>query len=161
MFFSRKDKDKELDDIKDLVNLDEPPKREQPRELRMPQPAHENRMREEIPTHDQGAPLFVKVEKYKDIITTLHELKLFLSGTKQLFTLLGEIEGVRAEALNILKATIQRLERSLITMDSELARPRGMDVTYQERTEATHIGSSLNDLQRQLMELKRELGHLK
>ncbi len=110
---------------------------------------------------DPGAPLFVKVDKYKDIITTIHELKLFLSGTKQLFTLLHEIDAVRSDAISILRATIQRLERSLVDMDAELLRPRGVDMVQQERGEASHIESSLNDLHKQLLELKRELNHLK
>ncbi len=110
---------------------------------------------------DPGAPLFVKVDKYKDIITTIHELKLFLSGTKQLFSLLHEIDSVRSDAISILRATIQRLERSLVEMDSELLRPKGVDMIQQDHGEASHIESSLNDLQKQLMDLKRELNHLK
>ncbi len=143
MFF-RKDK-KQLEEIKEMM---EAPQEEA----------------EELPTVERevSAPLFVKVDKYKSIIASIQELKLFVSGTKQLFTVLHEIENVRADALNILRATVQRLERSIVEIDSELVRPRGVNIVdVTESTEATHIESSLTELQKQLMELKRELQQMK
>ena len=143
MFFQKKEKTKDLEDIKDLMLEDEPP---EPR-------------REEIPTErSEGAPLFVKVEKYHELITTIHELKLFLASTKQIFTLVNEIESVRTDAHNVLRATLQRLERSVTEMDAGLLRPKGLDTHYEshESSDVNHIETSLNDLHKQLMELKRE-----
>ena len=73
-----------------------------------------------------------------------------------------EIESLRADTLNVLRATMQRLERSVIEMDAELLRPQGINITEMEKsTEVTHIESSLSDLQKQLLDLKRELQGVK
>jgi hypothetical protein len=149
MFFQKKDKDKDLEEIKDLM-LEEDDSPPPPR-------------REEMPTdRTDGAPLFVKVDKYRELITTIHELKLFLQSTKQLFSLVNEIESVRGDAYNVLRATVQRLEKSITEMDAGLLRPKGLDMHYSSREseDVNHIESSLNDLHKQLMELKREFQQL-
>src|SRR5262245_59124567 len=99
MFFKKKeDKDRELEDIKGMMEEE---------------PTHHHHVREEVsPRVSESAPLFVKVDKYQELITTIHELKLFLASTKQLFTLVNEIESVRSDAHNVLRATVQRLEKS-------------------------------------------------
>ena len=112
---------------------------------------------------ESGAPLFVKVEKYREVLTRVQEMKIFVSGVKQLFNVLSEIESVRADALKIFKVTVQRLENSIAEIDSELLKPRGLDlgdVSYGE-TEVRHIEGSLSDLQKQLMDLRRELQEMK
>lgn len=108
------------------------------------------------------APLFVKVERYSDLIASVQEMKSFVSGTKQLFSILNELESVRADTLKILKATVQRMEKSIIEIDSDLLRPRGFEFEVkQNENEVQHIESSLTDLQKQLMMLRRELQELK
>jgi predicted RNase H-like nuclease (RuvC/YqgF family) len=149
MFFGKKERDGNIDEIKDMMLEEEEEKEEIPE-------------REEVPTtRSEGAPLFVKVDKYKELISTIHELKLFLSSTKQLFALVNEIESVRGDAYNVLRATIQRLERSVTEMDTGLLRPRGIDTSYdRESSDVDHIESSLSDLHKQLMDLKREFSSL-
>ncbi len=110
-------------------------------------------------TQEQTAPLFVKVEKYHDVISGIQEMKLFVAAVKDIFGLIQELEQVRNDALNIMKVTVQRLEKAVIEMDAELLRPRGVSISPfpQGETEARHIESSLAELQKQLIELKQEL----
>ena len=143
MFFSNKDRGKaRVDEIKDIMDI--PPAEEMP-----------------IVERETGAPLFVKVDKYRDIIKSVQEMKLFVASTKQVFTALHEIESLRSDTLNVLRATIQRLERSITEIDTELVRPHGVSVAAEESVEVTHIESSLNDLQKQLLDLKRDLQEMK
>ncbi len=118
-------------------------------------PAHGYSLHE----REQSAPLFVKVEKYREVITSIQEMKLFISGVKDTFSILQELENVRSDAINIMKVTVQRLEKATMELDSELLRPRGVNISpfEQGETEAKHIESSLTELQKQLLELKQEL----
>ena len=106
-----------------------------------------------------SAPLFVKVERYKEVLRDVHELKLYISGIKQLLDLMHDVETIRLDAWKIMRATIQRIDKTLVEVDSELLRPRGsiMADIKTDDTEAKHIESSLADLQKNLAELKREL----
>src|SRR3989338_9697410 len=156
MFFS-KDKRREISEIKDVMRDDyeEMPAPVSATVQASPSPLV--RMKEK----ESSAPLFVKVDKYRDIITSIHEMKLYVSSTKQVFSVLQEIESLRADTLNVLRATMQRLERSVIEMDSELLRPQGVTITEEKSSEVTHIESSLTDLRKQLLDLKRELQGMK
>ncbi|MEM7819451.1 MAG: hypothetical protein QXD48_01335 [Candidatus Aenigmatarchaeota archaeon] len=148
MFFSKKDKYEDIEKIKEVVNdIPELPEIE-PKTYR-----HE----------EMSMPLFVKVDKYKELLSGIQEMKLFVSGAKQLFSILQEIETIRSDALKIMHATVQRLEKSIIEMDSELIRPRGADLAMvPERPEdIKQIENSLNELQRQLLDLRKELQELK
>lgn len=144
MFF-KKDKGREVREIKEIMDM--------PEEEEMPHmPAMER---------ETSAPLFVKVDKYRDIIKTIQELKLFVASTKQVFGVLQEVENLKSDALNVLRATVQRLERSILEIDSELLRPHGVGITDTKSSEVGHLESSLEELQKQLLELKRELQDMK
>ena len=137
MFFNKKD-EKELKEIKEVM-LEELPSYEGPKE----------------------APLFIKVEKYHDIISTLNEMKSFVGGIKQLYGIIQESENVRTDALKILRSSIQRIEKSLYEMDAELLRPRGfVGETKETEREMSHITGSLTDLQKQLGMLRKELENM-
>ncbi len=103
------------------------------------------------------APVFIKVEKYKEIISTIEEIKILLRGTKQIFSILSEIEGIRDDALKILSSAIQRAERDVIAVDSYMLRPPELEI----EEKPSHIEKSLEDLQKQLQELKVELNKIK
>lgn len=143
MFFRKKDRE-DIRDIKQAIA--------EPDEV------------EELPSvieEHREAPLFVKVEKYRDIVSTLTEMKGFVAGIKQVYGLVHEAETVRAEALKILRSSVQRLEKSIYEMDSELLRPRGFIAeTKETETEMSHVEDSLGDLQRQLALLKKEIEQL-
>ena len=147
MFF-KKDKGKDIREIKKMIDM---PEREEMEELPHMQAVE----------HETGAPLFVKVDKYRDIIKTIQELKLFVASTKQVFSVLQEVENLKSDSMNVLRTTVQRLERSILEIDSELLRPHGVGITDTKSQEVGHLESSLEELQKQLMELKRELQDMK
>ena len=151
MFFKKRD---DLRDIKDAVEGTadgvEP----------LPEAYQEYEEKPSMP-REMSAPLFVKVEKYRDMLHTVIEMKLFVSGTKQVFTILQELEAIRGDALKIMRATVQRLEKSLTEIDTELLRPRGINMDVAPGGEIVHIEESLSDLQKQLLQMKKELQELK
>ncbi len=108
-------------------------------------------------TPDQSAPLFVKIEKYRELVKNVQELRTFVSGTKQAFTILNEIENIRKDTLNILRTTVQRLEKRLAELDSMMLRPRGIPFEPHEVEEVGHVEDGLMDLQKQISALRNEL----
>ena len=144
MFFKRKP-DKQYEDVRE--NADTP------------------ELHEEFMQHERkeivSAPLFVKVEKYQGMLASLSEMRSFVSSMKQLFNVLYELETVRNESLKIMRVNVQRLEKSLLEMDSNLLRPKGIEMPSYSEGEVHHIEDSLGELQRQLADLRRELQELK
>lgn len=143
----RKERKDDLEEIKNAME-------EGPTEMATPEPTFQEVKRE------ISAPLFVKVEKYREILSSVQEMKIFISGVRQLFNILNELEAVRSDTIKIMRATVQRLEKGVLEIDTELLRPRGL-VAEARGEEATHIESSLEELQRQLGDLRRELQEMK
>ena len=150
MFFKRKgDKEKNYEEIKKSMGMS------------MEEPSEE--FIEDKPEREvSSAPLFVKVEKYQNVLGSINEMRTFVSSMKQLFNVLYELETVRNDSLKIMRVNVQRLEKSLLEIDSELLRPKGIDlqIPYTE-CDVHHIENSLGELQRQLADLRRELQELK
>lgn len=144
----RKDRD-DMEEIKKAME-------EEPTDVK--EPLHEVALPEA--RREISAPLFVKVEKYREVLTGVHEMKIFIAGIRQLFDILNELEAVRSDTIKIMRATLQRLEKSVVEIDTELLRPRGL-VAEARGEEASHIESSLSELQSQLGALKRELQEMK
>ncbi|MBI5061036.1 MAG: hypothetical protein HZB67_01870 [Candidatus Aenigmarchaeota archaeon] len=104
------------------------------------------------------APLFVKVEKYRDVLATIAEIRMFVSSMKQLFAVINDLEALRSDAHKIMRATVQRMDKALIEIDTELLRPRGFEIDLPaSETEVHQIEDSLTDIQKQMTALKREL----
>jgi hypothetical protein len=118
------------------------------------------KIEEKEPHTEEYAPLFVKVEKYRDILRLLGEIRSFISGLKQLFVVISEIEGIRDDAMKIMRATVSRLEKAAAEIDAELLRPVGLEPFPAGEIELKHIETSLSDLQRQLAALRDEVEKL-
>lgn len=155
MFFKKKPRD-EIDEIREAM---EEPIEEYP----SPRPSRPmTAAAMPAAPSNVGAPLFVKVEKYREIITTIQEMKLFASGIKQLFSILSELEALRSDTINIMRATVQRLEKSMSEIDAELLRPRGLTIeTSQPAADVSHVENTLEELQNQLAALRKELHEMR
>ncbi|MBI2578614.1 MAG: hypothetical protein HYW26_02795 [Candidatus Aenigmarchaeota archaeon] len=110
-----------------------------------------------------SAPLFVKVEKYKELIGLIQEMRAFTNGLKQTFSVIHESDALRNDAVKIMRTTVQRLDKTLAEIDSELVRPRGIDMEKPPYagSEMKYIEGSLSELQRHLAVLRKDLQEMK
>jgi hypothetical protein len=110
---------------------------------------------------EEFAPLFVKVEKYREVLTHLGEIKAFIGGIKQIFLVQEELDGIRSDGLRMLRSSINRLERAIGEVDSELLKPVGLESFPHGEVEMKHIEDSLTRLQSQLSGLRKDLESFK
>ena len=157
MFFQKKENDLDLDSLKKAIESEHGCKSNGSNDDKIP----EINVPIQRPMEDDSAPLFVKVSKYNEILTNLQEMKAFMAGVKQVYHILSEVETIRNETLELLRTTIQRVERNIIQLDSGLLRPMGSPQLDVRSEQATHVENSLTDLEQQLESLKRELEKFK
>ena len=145
-----------LDEIREAMR--EPEGFQEPLQRQPSLPVPSNQLPYPLPRERETAPLFVKLEKYRHITATVQDMKSFVSVVKQLFGVMHEIDTIRSEALTVMKATVQRLEKNLVDLENELLMPKGIEMERDyEEAELSQIESSLLDLQKQLSSLKKEL----
>lgn len=102
------------------------------------------------------APIFVKVDKYEEIVQNLQEIKALLRDMKGIFPLLVEIDEVKKSTIELMRVTMQNIEKDIVRLGADFLKPGFMDIAVKP-VETTHISDSLSVLQSQLSSLKSEL----
>jgi len=150
------------EDIKKAMD-EEPVYAENPAHVEQQTRVHEIGPKMPYPDAPSAAPLFVKVDKYREILKDVQEVRLSISGMKQIMDLMNDVDSIKLEGIKMLRATIHRLDKTMTEIDSDLLRPRGavMDEIGREDVEVRHIETSLTELQKQLGDLKRELSEFR
>lgn len=109
----------------------------------------------------QGAPLFVKIEKYTDVLLKLDKSKEEIRSLAALLTLLMGIEETRKSAEMTIKNHIASLTEILISLDDDFVQPQEAEGLVRERREVkSDVERYVNDLQRELKNLKSELSKI-
>ncbi len=109
------------------------------------------------------APLFVKMDRYRQILTTIGNLKTALMIVKNSLGTLKQIEKVRDDTFNIVSDIIEKMDDKLIDLDNNLLRPAGFhgsEETSAEQQDIRGIEATVAELQGQIEQLKSELGKM-
>jgi hypothetical protein len=109
------------------------------------------------PEKQTSAPLFVKLERYRNILKTLGEIKTTLAITKNAFKMFEQIDKIEDDNMNLIRAAIENIEAKLTSLDSEFMRPSGFEEETAETEEFDNVQTVLSDLQVQIEQLR---GHM-
>jgi len=119
----------------------------------------------EIPS---DVPLFIKLDRYKNILHTISDLKQTVTKVKNAFAMFSEMERAKAENLRVLEAAVQKVEARIVDLDSEFIKPAGLVETEQQEGGADEnsaggdegLHGMISDLRVQIDKLKEELEQL-
>ncbi len=155
-FFGRKKKEESRElypDLPPLSMLDTPMAIQQ---VSAPPPAIKRE-----PEKPTVAPLFVKMDRYRQILTTIGNLKTALMIVKNSLGTLKQIEKVRDDTFNIVSDIVEKMDEKLIALDNDLLRPAGYHdggMEPEEKQDIRTIEATVSDLQGQIEQLRLELG---
>jgi len=128
------------------------------RPVQQMQPVHqapEEKMQpQEKPTF---APLFVKIDRYKNILKSMSELKTTLSLMRNSFAVLDQMEQLKVENMKLISNALDKVEKKLIALDAEFLRPSGFHDEMNEQYETESLQGVVSDLQSQIQQLKNEM----
>lgn len=151
MFFKKK---KDVKAEKPSLQPIEPP-------VKLPEekPSSEKRVEEseERKTKPSFAPLFVKLDKYKSILSTINNLRANLLMLKNSLQILSELEKLREDNLKLISENVKNLERRIAKLDSDFLRPSGFHEQLQEIQDIQSIEGTIIDLKTQIERLRAEL----
>lgn len=173
IFFKKKKKEENIQEIKDIVEGRETPKlpeeieaekieEEKPPETKVEVPEEEKpkEIEEKIeePKKPMFAPLFVKINKYRSVLSSINDLKTTIIMIKNALAIQREIESLRDENRKLLESAISKLDKKIIALDSEFLRPRGLEEEFPPSTyETSELEGVVSDLKKQIEGLKSEL----
>jgi len=104
------------------------------------------------------APLFVKLDRYRQILYLLNELRTTMVAIKNAFSILAEVDRLREENSKLIKSAIDKVDKRLTSLDSEFLRPSGFEEEFPSETySAESLEGVVGDLKGQVDQLKTEL----
>ncbi len=129
----------------------------------------QRRRREELPEvtrrppargSEEGefAPLFVKIDKYEEILQDLEIVRGSLEDLKMLIELMNELDQVKRSGMSELTRGISGLADTLVNMDSKFIRPEGTEEAVREPE--SEVGRNVRELEESLRSIRDELERL-
>ena len=131
-----------------------------------PKPEEEKKaeVREEEfhPEEGEFAPLFIKVERYRQVLQNLEELRAFNKNIGRLLQISQELEGIRRDNLATLFKMFQKVNEKIESLYSGLLKPSSLKVPGVEaRVEITKLDDVLEDLKKEITILRDEIEKIK
>ena len=106
------------------------------------------------------APLFVKIEKYKEILESIQKLRISLKNMQFLLSFKEQIKKIDTEADELLLKSIQNFSQTTNEFSMNFAIPRGVRYIPKPPVEE-RIDSSVSDLGAKITKLREELDKIR
>jgi DNA repair exonuclease SbcCD ATPase subunit len=107
-------------------------------------------------------PLFVKLDKYKTIISSLMHLKTLFISLRNSLVALEQIEKTREETFKLIIKNLEKINEKLSILEREVVKPVSFSfgmpsIPYTPIEEMQNIQASIASLKAQIDQLKAEL----
>ena len=107
---------------------------------------------------DDSAPLFVKIDKYRDVIQDLEMIRGSLDDLTRLFELMNEVDHIKRKGMDQLRNGLAELTDTLVSMDEKFIRPEGTGEIVSEPE--TGVSKTVKDLKNDLRNIRDSLDRL-
>lgn len=113
------------------------------------------------PDRPQFAPLFVKIDRYRNILSAVGHLRASFAMVRHAFATLNELEKAKHETMKTVQKGMESIEKRLSNLDSELVRPAGFTepMDSKEYADVQTVEATIADLRGQIEQLKEEMEH--
>jgi hypothetical protein len=156
---------REVEEVKRAIDLQLPTKEELIKESQKNIPVVEEKQKpiykkEEVGIEERQkpkvAPIFIKLEKYNNILLSLFEIRRGLEAIKNIFSYLSELEKLKSESFKVLHDMVSNIDRKLAYLDSEFLRPPGFEfeITAETALEPSSLEGIIEGMRAKLEELK-------
>ncbi len=176
MLFGKKKEavNKELQEIKEAV--DEPlPTREDLGniELKKDIPAEEHEAGQKVLTGIEEqklqpqpkpvpAPIFIKLDRYKNILGSLTEIRKGLEAIRNIFSYVSELEKMKSESFKMLHDMMAKIDKKLAHLDSEFLKPPGFEseVSPEVAFEPSNLEGIIDNMRNKIDDLRSQIDNI-
>ena len=174
MVFGFGEKKKKTDEVKEAVSGGAPvmkaegiPGHVAELEYKEPMPSMEHirnnvpddlKMVEPIPEKAKFAPLFVKVEKYREILESINRMKMVIVNLQSIIEVQNNIRTLRSQVDEELHKEIAQLNEVIQNLDTQLVRPKAVEPYIMPKpSETAKMQGYVSELEGELSKLQDQL----
>ncbi|MBI4182291.1 MAG: hypothetical protein HY520_04975 [Candidatus Aenigmarchaeota archaeon] len=129
------------------------PPRQAP-QRRAPAPHEEGEGRKD----KRGPPLFIKIEKYQEVVNTLHKLKTFSLSLRDALDALADVERELRNGVVIAHKALDHFNQTIATLDTKISRlPPEEDMDLAERQDMGEMDAYVQNLHQQVQKIRHDL----
>lgn len=104
------------------------------------------------------APLFVKIDRYRQILNAIGYLKTTMVMIRNSLLTLNELDKAREETMKVIQEALEKTEKKMGELDAELVRPAGYhELEKPEYQDVETVEATIADLKGQIEQLKSEV----
>ena len=111
-----------------------------------------------LPQEQKAAPLFVKVDRYREILERLEALKQLLRDMQSIVSIRREIDNLKLTADELMDKHVETFNSLISQLDKEFVRPQIGEQAIRPRKE--NIDNYIADLQGELSRLQSQVRKL-
>jgi predicted component of type VI protein secretion system len=105
----------------------------------------------------KGPPLFIKIEKYREVVNNLHKLKTYSLSLRDALDALADIEKELQHGLSITHKALDRFNSIIASLDAKISRIPPQEVELPDMGE---IDSYARELHEQMDKIRSDLKNI-
>jgi len=118
----------------------------------------EEEKKQKEPEGVMAAPLFVKLDKYKQLLSNLIQVKSSIAILKNNLIVFNELDKLRNENMKLVQENLEKVEKKIADLDAALLKPSGFREEFiPQMEEVASIEATIADLKSQMAQLRGEL----
>lgn len=124
-----------------------------------PEPRIEKPSRKEILDEVEGSipPVFIKIEKYGEVVKNVQRLKSFALGLRDALDALSDIEKELNTGLTLANRALDNFNTAISVLDTKFLRVAGTNVVDKDEKVPDELDTYVKDVYDQMSKLKHEL----
>ncbi len=116
------------------------------------------KMVEPIPEKAKFAPLFVKVEKYRDILESINRMKMVIVNLHSIIEVQNNITVLKSQVDKELHKEVAQLNEIIQNLDTQLVRPKAVEPYIMPKpSETAKMQGYVSDLEGELTKLQDQI----
>ncbi|MBI4021661.1 MAG: hypothetical protein HY369_05445 [Candidatus Aenigmarchaeota archaeon] len=106
----------------------------------------------------KGPPLFIKLEKYQDVVNTLHKMKTFSLSLRDALDALADVERELRNGIGVTHKALDAFNASIASLDAKISRlPPEVEMDPAQRAEIDELDDYVKGLHDQVEKIRNEL----
>lgn len=161
IFKKPRETEEKMNDVRELKRTVEEPMKE------TPEPIHENIAPVKKVETLTSIPLFVKIDRYKDLLDIMNDIKSVVFLAKNTLTIQKQIETLVDENRRLIEEAVKKIDERIAMLDTELTKPATFEKIGYDKPQRVvgeipdkSLENVVSDLKRQIESLKLDLKNI-